>query len=302
MASISITDGVMTTPVESQEATAFSVGSDIPQQAEGIATARGGSNESVRGSNVTPESLVRINGMELQVKQAVNMGWLVADGKGGYVDSFDTNKQSQQATRNPLSVENPNQANQQQNASEDVAQGQKLQGTSDNTEESYQDLRNRVSDAQEYHMLNLMSEGKELDETLVGELASNAGVEYAQMVDRLDDIQTGFALQAGQVISDHGLNPESVRDWAFKNAPQLMRSAIQRHVMNRSTDGYNRVAQEYMANLDKIDPDAILGASLGQGIHVGRDSQDNVIVSLPGGQQMKWESAVRAGIIKLSKV
>ncbi len=72
-------------------------------------------------------------------------------------------------------------------------------------------------------------------------------------------------------------------------------------VNHRTTDGYNDVVTEYVANLDKTDPNTILNAQLGDGFKTALSSDGRVFVTLANGHQYTWASAVRAGMVNLSR-
>ena len=107
--------------------------------------------------------------------------------------------------------------------------------------------------------------------------------------------------QASAAVAKHGVDAEEVWAWANEpaNLPKLQ-AAVRKHAMTRSTASYADIAQEYIANLDTIDPEAILSADFGGQGKAHRDDNGNIVITDSKGVTYKWSTAVKAGIIKLS--
>ena len=83
--------------------------------------------------------------------------------------------------------------------------------------------------------------------------------------------------------------------------PDLTEAMIEQGTQ-RSTAGYAALAREYVANLDTIDPDAILGASFPEGQSARRDGRGQIVITVTddgkGIDPAKVkESAVAKGLI-----
>ncbi len=110
-----------------------------------------------------------------------------------------------------------------------------------------------------------------------------------------------FTRQANAVVEKHGVGAEDVYQWARENAPGELQKAMSRLGTMRQTGGFNDLAQRYVQNLDTINPAAILNADFGPGVTVKREAGGKLIVHTDRGDSYPWQSAIKAGIIKLSR-
>lgn len=76
-----------------------------------------------------------------------------------------------------------------------------------------------------------------------------SGMDDGQFRAHAETVFGGLALQAGQMLERHGINPEDFRAWAEKNARQEFQRARRDHYTSGSADVYGRLAQRYIAHV-----------------------------------------------------
>ncbi|MET0012047.1 MAG: hypothetical protein ABW088_00200 [Sedimenticola sp.] len=296
-------DMSVSTPAEGNS---FNVGSDVPQNSSGIATARDrSSGASQIGGSISDDSIVTIGGMEMRVGDAVAAGAIVKNGDGTYSDNYAPSKhqsahQSPSKPKNPLAINTP-QTSQQEVIKEQVQQVPVSARLDGETEQLFQEFTASLPGAVSQHVMNTFADGQELPQSFVGQLASENHVEPYVMQEKIDAIREAFAVQAGQEIAKYGLDPTSVKEWAQENVPEVLKQAVFQQFNLRTTEGYHDVVNTYLANLDQIDPDAILDAELGEGITTQVGPDGVVLLNTPHGQ-FSWSGAVRAGLVNVSAV
>ncbi len=82
-------------------------------------------------------------------------------------------------------------------------------------------------------------------------------------------------------------------DWMRDNRQAEAGKAIRAQATQRTTAGYAAMAAEFLQDLDKIAPDVVLNANLGDGMNVHEDNAGNIVVTGPGGRSYRWAEAVR---------
>jgi len=147
--------------------------------------------------------------------------------------------------------------------------------------------------------LELATEGAVSEATLAA-AATQMGVEPGRVQSTIDNLRPHFEKQADDTAARLGVDPASVWQWAWKTQPGKMQEAIDRQLRLRNTQGYQKIANEYVQKLDTIAPEMILNAQFGNGITAAKARDGVVVLTLPGGQQVGWSEAISAGIVTLS--
>lgn len=141
-------------------------------------------------------------------------------------------------------------------------------------------------------------ESGDVSEGNIGRVASAMGVEPHEARGMAQEVYRGFEAQAYQTVEKTGLDAQEVFAWAQKEAPETLKRAMHSHAMERSTKGYTEVANAYISNLDTVNPEAILGADFGSGITAKREG-GKVILDLPGVGTVDWKGAIKSGLIRV---
>lgn len=89
--------------------------------------------------------------------------------------------------------------------------------------------------------------------------------------------------------------------WGYANAPELMQRAIRQHATQRTTAGYQAVAKQFVENLDRIDPEAVLQAELPQGWTAKQTKGGRVVLVSPQGREHSWQALAKSGRLTVSR-
>lgn len=224
-----------------------------------------------------PQSIVGVPGIgQMELRHAINAGFVVQNANGSY------SKNSGQA---------------RQPAKQPVHPDLRTEGTDKTTEDAFEIFENRTAMSTQATAIHELASNGEMSANTMNQLASDMGVEPAQMDEFVGTIRQGFERQARSAIAESGVDPDKVLQWAYAERPAQMSESIKRQLSKRNPDGYRSIAKEYLQNLDTIDPDAILNAQLGKGIEA-RKVKGKVILYTPYGE-LPWKSAIRSGMIRL---
>lgn len=143
-----------------------------------------------------------------------------------------------------------------------------------------------------------VSKGVDASDNDLGMIASRLGMEPEVVRQNYETVRDQFTKQASDRVSkDTGLPAEAIFDWAWQHKPDLMQKAIQSHLNDRSTNGYNKVAREYILNLDQSDPEGLMEALRRNGFkNVEKNSKGKILFD-DGSGQTEYRSAVLGGVI-----
>ena len=250
-----------------------------------IVSANGDQRISIHDADM--ESRVTLqNGMEMTIRSALEAGFISQDGEGSFkagpVDSSaEVEKAPEDQDLDPTDA------------------GEFLPPAD---EAVMQELIDNTSAHDQVSIINDITSGNGmLDEHTINRAASEAGLDPAVMHGKIESVAGAMRTQASAAVAKHGVDPEAV--WSHFNEPAnlpKLQAAVREHAMTRSTASYNVLAQEYVENLDTIDPEAILSADFGGQGKAHRDANGKIVVTDANGTTYTWKSAVKAGIIKLS--
>ena len=240
---------------------------------------------SIHDANM--ESRVTLqNGFEMTIRSALEGGFVSQDGEGSFkagpVDSSAQEKAPEDKDLDPS------------DAGEFLPEADEavMQELIDNTS-----AHDQVSIIQD-----ITSGDGTMDENTINRAASEAGVDPAVMHGKIESVASAMRDQASAAVSKFGVDAEAV--WEYANRPEnlpTLQAAVRKHAMTRSTASYAEIAQDYIANLDTIDPEAILNADFGGQGKAHRDPMTgDIVVTDNNGVTYKWRTAVKTGIIKLS--
>ena len=256
-----------------------------------IQTARAPSGLLVSGADITDRSEVTIGGRQMEMRIAVSAGLVERRADGSAVLS--------EKARAILSGTRPDQQDRQQKQPQEAPV--KMDSLGEEAEAEVTQIAQAMRPAQVQAVVNQLAEGKDLPAMAGDAVARALGLaDPAEGNAKIAAIREAFEAQAIDAVNATGLDAQEVFHWAYRHAPAEMKNAILMHTGRRSTQGYEAVVREYTANLDKIDPAAVLGAEFGEGVKVRKSSDGSVVVDTPKGT-MSWAFAVKKGVIKVGR-
>lgn len=141
----------------------------------------------------------------------------------------------------------------------------------------------------------------DLSQQTLASVAAELNVSPAEAAQVVSDLRAAFERQATAAVKNLGFaDAEAVWSWAYQHAPDLMAKAIDAHGRQRSTAGYQAVAQAYLAALPSVDASAVMDAECGPGLSLSKAADGKVVVNVQGRGSFEWSQAVRMGIIRVS--
>lgn len=237
-------------------------------------------------NGLTANDIVTVRGMEVSVATAEQMGILMRDVSGRYVEVSGGTDRAQSAAD----------AENQRTETEDSAEA----FTDPKAEQALTEVCAGVSAGLQVAALQEIIESGRADAQTINRAASEAGIEPSEMDARLSGVMQHFEAQAMQAVTGFGSeDPGAFFEWAKAHQPRGLKAAMQSHGMERSTKGYEPMYREYVASMGEHDPQSVLNAKFGSGI-TAKQVQGQVVLNIPGKGQMTYRSALKAGLIKVS--
>ncbi len=128
----------------------------------------------------------------------------------------------------------------------------------------------KTSPASVTHIVNALATGngvESIPEQAIEELAGKLGVDRPVVMNGIESVYNAAGASFNHVMKQSGLDPTMAAEWAYENAPELMRQGLQDQFDSRGKSGWAPVVNAYIQNLDTADPQAILNADFGKGCH-----------------------------------
>lgn len=264
-----------------------------------VATAHNSTGRPLSPDQITEESIVFVGGREVSVRSALGAGYLVRDSEGnlhepGRSPNVAPTEDARRSSSDPGDEQEEEQPNQ-------GPLPEDLEPTGNEEVESIIDEVAAAAPQQEVvETIMAAANGEDLPEQSFNRIADSMGMSRDEALTQYESIREAFTEQAGQAVHEAtGLDPEVVFEWARENAKQDLAEAIRLQAVNRSTSGYREIAETYIRDLDKIDPDALLNATYPEGVRAVERS-GRIVLETPRGP-MDWATAVRAGIVTISQ-
>lgn len=256
----------------------------------GTATSPSGAPRLV--GDLKPTDLVDVGGMRTTVQNAERMGLIHRDpGSGIYSEA------GAKDTKAPPVAERASETRNTQEINPDVDQRLSTPGA----EETISELVKATSAGAQVRALGQIINGGEVERNTLTALASEAGIHPDELSGKLTSVMTAFRNQADEVAKSVGVaDVEDLWDWARTTKGADLRKAMSDQAMQRNTSGYRALAQQYVENMDRRNPEAILGAQLGNGISVKKAADGRIVVAIAGRGEVSWSTAVRSGLVKIS--
>lgn len=233
-------------------------------------------------SGITEDSLVTLpGGVEARVGDLVAAGLLQQNPDGTF----------SQATASPQEA--------QEKPSQDTPESRE-ELLDEANEKTLHALGSMVDQSTIMGALSTIASGGDL-EHYIGRAASQVGKEPGEMAEIVGNLRSQFESQAYKAVSDMGIDPNECFEWVRENMPNELHKAIMDHAVSRTTAGYKALAGEFMADLDKVNPEAILNADLGEGILEARQVGNEIVLKTASQGEITWKTAVKMGIVKVGR-
>ena len=175
-----------------------------------------------------------------------------------------------------------------------------LEGLGDEVETTMNSLIADTNAEDQLAAVHQVAATGEVSDDLVQKVAQEMGVEPEALQGQLGGVIAAFEVQAREALTKAaGVDSQEVLEWVWEHRADALNKAGIEQATQRSTAGYVALANEFVLNLDTINPDRILGADFSDGLSAHRDTNGKVIITGPDGVGHPWQSAVRSGLIKI---
>lgn len=260
---------------------------DYGQTIERAATTFG---RPVSGAHVTPDTVVNIGGLEVQIADAISAG-LVREERDG---SF---RVLSRAERTEQEVAQAKRQTKSTSEGEDNEPSH-MESLPPDIERQVTEIASGSSPNDALAVLNSYTEDGTVNETALGRIASSMGIEPGEAQTRFQTIVSGFEEQARKAVTKAGVDdPEAFFEWAWEHRREDMQKAMRDQAKNRTTKGYAKLAGEFgtTSYLD-LPPDDIINAQLPDGVSARKLKTGEVILNVRG-VEVSWKEAVRRGLV-----
>jgi hypothetical protein len=155
-----------------------------------------------------------------------------------------------------------------------------------------------------YSLAQAVIEGKaKAEEQMVAEAASRLGIEPHEMRGNVERLKSEMTTQAVRALSKVGVAAEdfgAFTEWVHEHHPDGVREAMFKQFDNGDLRPLQALGRAYAQSGAAISPDEILRAQFGGGITARREGA-NVLLSIPGRGTMKYQDAIRLGLVTIGR-
>lgn len=242
----------------------------------------------VIASEITPDSLVTLPGLgTMQLRSALSAGFITQGADGKYAAGDGVAPSAAQEPSPTQDQDHPDLSVEPMDAESEAALAELVGNTTPGTQIA---------------AVHEIADGGEITEETLVTLATELGVENpVAAAEAIAPVQEAFEAQATATVEAAGI-PDAYEFWAWAYAERgpAMKSAIIDQGTKGTTHAYKALAQEYVQGLDKIAPDALLDAQLGDGVKVHKGTRGEIIITAKG-RDMSWREALSSGAVSLSR-
>ena len=241
--------------------------------------------------DMTPDSVVKLssNGMSMSLQSALTSGMVTKNPDGSYSEGPEGGGGGTQGGDDDDDKE----------PHPDLA-AEFL--PSDEAEAIITELVQNTSVGDQIEIIQQLTSGEGVvDQHLLDKAAGDARLEPDALASKMETVRASMLVQASAVVAKHGVDPEAVWLWSNEHHLPELQKAARRHAMHGTPAVYNSIAEAYILALPEHDPELILNSDFGGQGRAHKDTETGaIIITDASGRTYSWQSAVRAGIIKLS--
>jgi len=229
-------------------------------------------------SDLTPQTLVMINGRETTLAVAQHLGYVSRDEQGRYVETPEQQRAEREAARN-------SQQDKLEDAPESFADA--------DAEAVLAEMIQQVPTHTQHSLVNTYVQGKEPSVAELHDLSKALGVPESEVTAAIGAVFDSFKGQADKFAVAQGVNADDVEnawEWLRANKGDELRNAMRQQAYSRSSKVYGELIQTYLRS---VKPSA--EALAAEGVKVStRDGAELINIK---GMQMTVATAARLGLI-----
>ena len=268
---------------------------DAPSVAENSSAVTGKSSmgRALSGNELQPNSVVKIGTMEGTVSGLTAAGLIQKTAAGGYeytakAKAFGHKVDGAQPAA-PQQPQEPRQSQPQEQQQQQEAADSKPVPLDEEGEGLLQEFKSAVPGDVLVNGISRVITSGELSDTDIATVAKHFNISPEEARTKATAFQESFTRQAHQAV---GPESHAIFDWARTTAPAALQEAMHDHVHSGSLAGYQNIANNYLQNLDTINPAAILDSEDGKKLNARLESNGRISIDTPRGR-MGWSSWVR---------
>ena len=194
---------------------------------------------------VTPNSIISINGSELTVQQAVALGWIEA------------RKGNNENPKNAL-PEAPEPAVERAPEHEDL-RTEAFAVADRGADITLTEIIGGTVALDQIRAVNEIVESGDVSTKTLNALATQMQVEPSALQSKFEPVMRAMENQARAVLSEGGIEADDVIAYSQQHRPTELQAAMQEQGMNRRTSGYAALRSAYIQDLGEHDPDFASG-------------------------------------------
>jgi hypothetical protein len=238
---------------------------------------------------IKPTTIVRVEGYDMEVRTAVQMGYLRRNGEGTYTETTKADRDAAEAAkRHQVEQQQP----EQPASSGDVSKMTTTAFHPEIQKDIDQITEGRGEDVWVPAFAEYVTHGN------LDRVVGMTGMSREQAEVFVSVAQAAFAAQAQAALSEIvGDDMEGFAGWCVENKPREYQRAVTTHVRARSVDGYKELAAEYQRTV--APSEEMLRKS---GYEVAKDrATGELLVKLDAGEWVSVRVATRQGAFVLPR-
>lgn len=295
----------MTTEVGTGNCQTFEAHRGFESRGDLLSTATNRTGGPVVGRAVQPSDLVRVQGMEIPVHVALDLGLIAKDSAGNFVNTAEgTTTEAAWQAQQPKDRTGETQLANGETAEE---ASESTFRADDNTEairaavDKEFDLADQVSVVE-----SMLNNDGEIDRVVLTRLASKAGIEPEALAGAVDSLYTGLERAVYGKVEGLGVYDKDAFESFLHSSPmmqQRLAESVRGLVQHNSTSGFEALAKDFTRVADRVDPASVADALEDAGIPFTHVRGGGIMLDLnaQGLGEISYQTAVEMGIIKLSK-
>ncbi|MGR3248557.1 MAG: hypothetical protein ACU0DH_08140 [Paracoccus sp. (in: a-proteobacteria)] len=176
---------------------------------------------------------------------------------------------------------------------------------SDSGEEAMTALCGTLSQDIQMAAINAVVETGSIDPEMIERMAQRSGADPAELARQIETVHEGFYDAVMDRVGALGVHDADL--WGdFINTDSRMgremQKAVRDMVMHNDPSGFDGLAQRFTQSLDKIDPESVTDALKAAGVpHRKHQDSGQILLTLPGHNELSYREAVKLGLIKVSR-
>nr|WP_111300821.1 hypothetical protein [Paracoccus saliphilus] len=176
---------------------------------------------------------------------------------------------------------------------------------SDSGEEAMTALCGTLSQDIQMAAINAVVETGSIDPEMIECMAQRSGADPGELARQIETVHGGFYDAVMDRVGTLGVHDADMFGDFINTDSRMgreMQKAVRDIVMHNDPSGFDGLAQRFTQGLDVIDPEAVTDALKAAGVpHRKHQDSGQILLTLPGHNELSYREAVKLGLIKVSR-